>query len=108
MLTIPSLYHLASENISSLHGGVFCLRFVPYPWVWQVALASLPRCQNRFYSTLRTQYEHNCLGYIDDSFYTVDSDKACREANLHAAQVFTRVGFVIHPTKSVFHLAQCL
>ena len=31
--TIQPLYHLASENISCLGGGVFCSSFVPYPLV---------------------------------------------------------------------------
>ena len=50
------------------------------------------------FSALRTQYGHNCLGYIDDSFYKEDLDDARREATLRAAQLFTRLGFVIHPT----------
>lgn len=30
------------------------------------------------------------------------SDETCREATLNAAQLFTLLGFVIRPTKSVF------
>ena len=37
-----------------------------------------------------------------------DSNEDYREATLHAVQLFTRLGFVIPPTKSVFHPTQCL
>ena len=57
------------------------------------------------FATLRSQYGHNCLGYVDDSFYSVED---CCEATLHATQLFTCLRFVIHPTKSVFHPTQCL
>ncbi|XP_068739556.1 uncharacterized protein [Montipora capricornis] len=77
-----------------------------------MGLTSSPRIFTKVlkpvFATLRSQYGHNCLGYIDDSFYTEDSAEDCREATLHATQLFTRLGFVIHPTKSVFHPAQCL
>ena len=42
------------------------------------------------------------------TLYTEDSVEDCREATLHATQLFTRLGFVIHPTKSVFLPTQCL
>ena len=77
-----------------------------------MGLTSSPRIFTKVlkpvFSTLRTQYGHNCLGYIDDSFYTEDTEDGCREATLHAAQLFTRLGFVIHPTKSIFNPTQCL
>ena len=77
-----------------------------------MGLTSSPRIFTKVlkpvFATLRSQYGHNCLGYIDDSFYTEDSVEDCREATLHATQLFTRLGFVIHPTKSVFHPTQCL
>ena len=37
------------------------------------------------FSTLRIQHGHICLGYIDDYFYTADSDETCWETTLHAA-----------------------
>ena len=97
MLTIPSLYHLASD-ISQV--------FIP------MGLTSSPRIFTKVlkpvFAILCTRYGHNCLGYLDDSFYTEDSAEAFREATLHAAQLFGRLVFVIHPIRSVFHLAQCL
>ena len=77
-----------------------------------MGLTSSPRIFTKVlkpvFATPRSQYGHNCLGYIDDSFYTEDSVEDCREATLQATQLFTRLGFVIHPTKSVFHPTQCL
>ena len=77
-----------------------------------MGLTSSPRIFTKVlkpvFATLRSQYGHNCLGYIDDSFNTEDSVEDCREATLHATQLFTRLGFVTHPTKSVFHPTQCL
>lgn len=77
-----------------------------------MGLTSSPRIFTKVlkpvFTTLRTHYGHNCLGYIDDSFYTEESENACREATLHAVQLFTRLGFVIHRTKSVFSPTQSL
>ena len=67
-----------------------------------MGLTSSPRIFTKvlkpFFSALRAQYGHNCLRYIHDPFYREDSDEARREATLQAAQLFTRLGFVIHPT----------
>ncbi len=51
---------------------------------------------------MRSQYGHNCSGYIDDSFNTEDTDDVCRDSTLHAVELFTKLGFVVHPTKSEF------
>ena len=49
------------------------------------------------FATLRSHYGHNCTGYIDDSFYTEDTDASCTP---HAVELFIKLGFVAHPTKS--------
>lgn len=48
------------------------------------------------------------MGCIDDSFYTKDTIHRCQEATLHAVQLFIKLGFVVHPTKSVFQPTQSL
>ena len=45
---------------------------------------------------------------MDDSFYTKDTLHRCQEATLHAVQLFIKLGFVVHPTKSVFQPTQSL
>ena len=86
----------------------FLFQFCALP----MGLTSSPRIFTKVlkpvFATLRSQYGHNCLGYIDNSFYKEDSVEDCREATLHATQLFTRLGFVIHSTKSVSHPTQCL
>ena len=48
------------------------------------------------------QIGYSCLGCIDNSFYTKDAFHRCQEATLRALQLFIKLGFVVHPTKSVF------
>ena len=52
------------------------------------------------FATLRSHYGHNCTGYIDDSFYTEDTDASCQDSTPHAVELFIKLGFVAHPTKS--------
>ena len=54
------------------------------------------------FTALRCQFGYSCLGYIDDSFCTEDTVHLCQEATLHAVKLFIMLGFVLHPTKSVF------
>ena len=54
------------------------------------------------FATLRCQFGYSCLRYIDDSFCTEDAFHRCQEATLHAVELFIKLGFVVHPTKSVF------
>ena len=61
-----------------------------------------------FFSALRSQFGHTCLGYIDDPFYLGNSCLECEEAALHAVQLFISLGFIIHPEKSVVIPAQVL
>ena len=87
-------------------GQLYQFRVLP------MGLTSSPRIFTKVlkpvFASLRMRYGHNCLGYIDDSFYTEDSESSCRKATLHAVQLFTRLGFVIHPTKSVLNPTQSL
>ena len=48
------------------------------------------------------------MGYIDDSFYTEDTFHRCQEDTLYAVELFIKLGFVVHPTKSVFQPTQSL
>ena len=67
-------------------------------WALPMGLTGSPciftRVLKSAFSTLRTLYGLNCLSYIDHSFHIEDSEEACLEATLHAAQLFTRLGFV--------------
>ncbi len=54
------------------------------------------------FATLRSRYGHCCSGYIGDSLYTEDTVKLSEEATLDAAQLITRLGFVVHLSKLVF------
>ena len=61
-----------------------------------------------FFSALRSQFGHTCLGYIDDSFYLEESYLECEEATLRAVQLFISLGFKIHPENSVVIPTQVL
>ena len=77
-----------------------------------MGLSSSPRIFTKllkpFFSPLRSQFGHTCLGYIDDSLYLRESHLECEEATLHAAQLFISLGFKIHPEKSVVIPTQVL
>ena len=60
------------------------------------------------FASLRTKFGHTCLGYIDDSLYVEDTQEDCLWATLHAVQLFSQLGFQIHPEKSVFIPTQCI
>lgn len=70
-----------------------------------MGLSSSPRIftkiLKRFFNTLRSQFRHTFLGYIDNSFYLEDGYLECEEATLHAVRLFISRGFKIHPEKSV-------
>ena len=68
----------------------------------RTGLLSSPRIFTKALITLRCQFGYSCLGYIDDSFCTEDTVHLCQEAMLHAVKLFIMLGFVLHPTKSVF------
>ena len=75
-----------------------------------MGLSSSPRIFTKVlkpvFATLRSQYGHNCSGYIDDSFYTEDTNETCQASTLHAVELFTKLGFVVHPTKSSLNPSQ--
>ena len=77
-----------------------------------IGLYSSPRIFTKilkpFFSALRSQFGHTCLGYIDDSLYLGESYLECEEATLHAVQLFISFGFKIHPEKSVVIPTQVL
>jgi hypothetical protein len=77
-----------------------------------MGLTSSPRLFTKIlkpvFATLRSRYGHCCSGYIDDSIYIEDTVKLSEEATLDAAQLITRLGFVVHPSKSVFEPTQIL
>ena len=77
-----------------------------------MGLSSSPRIFTKvlkpFFSALRSQFGHTCLGYVDDSFYLEESYLECEEATLRAVQLFISLGFKIHPEKSVVIPTQVL
>ena len=62
------------------------------------------------FASLRSQFGHTCLGYIDDSFYLEDSYMECELATstLRAVQLMISSGFKVHPEKSVIIPTQTL
>ena len=60
-----------------------------------------------FFSALRSQFGHTCLGYVYGS-YLEDSYLECEEATLHAVRLFISLGFTIPPEKSVVIPTQVL
>ena len=60
------------------------------------------------FAHLGSEWGHCCFGYIDDFIYLEDTTPLAEAATLHAAQLLTRLGFLPHPTKSVFEPTQNL
>ena len=72
-------------------------------------LASAPRVFTKLlkpvYATLR-QMGHISVAYIDDSYLQAATARAC-EQNVHdTVSLFTRLGFTVHPDKSVLKPTQ--
>ena len=67
-------------------------------------LASAPRLFTKvlkpIYAHLRS-LGHFCMGHIDDSFLMGHTYTSCRENIWETTNTFLKLGFVIHPTKSV-------
>ena len=78
-----------------------------------MGLSSSPRIFTKllkpFFSALRSQFGHTCLGYIDDSsLYLGESYLEREEATLYAVELFISLGFIIHPEKSIVIPTQVL
>ena len=77
-----------------------------------MGLSSSPRIFTKImkpvFAHLRSEWGHCCFGYIDDSIYLEDTQQLAETSTLHATQLLTRLGFVPHPTKSVFEPTQNL
>ena len=59
------------------------------------------------YATLR-QKGHLNVGYIDDSYLQGENIEAC-QANIHdTCDLFSKLGFILHPVKSVLKPVQVL
>ena len=59
------------------------------------------------YATLRKKGHLN-VGYIDDSYLQGDTAHQCQTNVSDTCCLFTRLGFIIHPVKSVLKPVQCL
>ena len=74
-------------------------------------LASAPRIFTKLlkpvYATLRSMGHLNS-GYIDDSYLQGDNSKECHRNVIDTIMLFTKLGFHIHPEKSVFIPSQKL
>ena len=57
------------------------------------------------YASLR-QKGHLNIGYIDDSYLQKDTVEDCQFNINHTTELFTRLGFLIHPEKSVLRPVQ--
>ena len=69
-------------------------------------LSSAPRIFTKLlkpvYSTLHNK-GHLSSGYIDDSYLQGDTVEECQQNITDTVRLFSRLGFHIHPTKSVFN-----
>ena len=85
---------------------LYCFTCLP------MGLSSSPRIFTKVmkpvFATLRAKYGHMCLGYIDDSFYTAQTFVDCLQATLHAVKLISKLGFYVHPDKSVLIPTQSL
>lgn len=74
-------------------------------------LSSAPRIFTKMlkpvYSTLHNQ-GYVSVGYIDDSYLQGDSITECQQNVLCITSLFTKLGFYVHPSKSVFNPTQKL
>lgn len=74
-------------------------------------LSSTPRIFTKMlkpvYSTLHNQ-GYVSVGYIDDSYLQGDSITECQQNVLCTTSLFTKLGFYVHPSKSVFNPTQKL
>ena len=70
-----------------------------------MGLSSSPRIFTKvmkpIFSSLRSQFGHVCLNYMDDSLYIGRSALECAETTLHAIELFSKLGFKINRDKSV-------
>jgi hypothetical protein len=91
----------------------FSWRGVLYQFtVLPMGLTSSPRIFTEvvkpFFATLRATFGVSCLGYIDDSLYSETSYALCQEATLNATKLLIKLGFVPHPSKSIFEPSQII
>ena len=74
-------------------------------------LSSAPRIFAKLlkpvYSTSHNK-GHISTGYIDDSYLQGDTIAECRDNIVSTVELFTKLGFYIHPTKSIFSPTQIL
>jgi len=80
-------------------------KFLAMPQGLNCAPQKFTKCLKPVYASLR-KMGHVSIGYIDDSFLTGRDVGECRANVLTTANLFNRLGFVIHPTKSVFAPSQ--
>ena len=77
-----------------------------------MGLCSSPRIFTKvmkpIFATLRRRFGHVCLNYIDDSLYIGNSASDCAETILHAIELFGKLGFRVHPDKSVIVPSQTI
>ena len=66
----------------------------------QLCTANIYQTFERVYATLQN-LGHVCLGYIDDSYLQGDTFHECLGNVKATASLFNRVGFCLHPTKSI-------
>eukprot|EP00794_Sanderia_malayensis_P002379 gene2379-2742_t len=77
-----------------------------------MGLSSSPRIFTKLmkpiFATLRSNFGHICISYIDDSLYFGETYEDCEKATLAAARMLISLGFTIHPGKSAVKPTQCI
>ena len=77
-----------------------------------MGLSSSPRIFTKLmkpvFATLRSDFGHICISYIDDSLYFGETYEDCEKATLAAAQLLISLGFTIHPVKSAVKPTQSI
>ena len=72
-------------------------------------LACAPRMFTKILKPVYTHLRmlgHTCMGHVDDSLLVAQHYKDC-EANINdTVHIFTKLGFVVHPEKSILKLVQ--
>ena len=80
--------------------------------VLPMGLTSSPRIFTKvlkpFFATLRARFGFSCLGCIDDLLYIETSYELCQEATLIGTRLLINLGFVPHPSKSIFEPTQII
>ena len=97
--SVPVVEHHRKFLRFKWNGRLFQFKVMPN------GLACAPRFFTKILSPVFSKLREGGLEgfpYIDDSFVVSDTEERCTEALKELGQVLTKLGFVVHPVKSVF------